>query len=115
MSNEDEVKEPQTEEQPVAESEPEGAAPETGPLPKLDVYSLLHVSIAQLAAVAWQKMGLQADPFTNKIEKDIEQARLAIDCAAALVEKLLPHLEKHQARDYQTLLTDLRLNFVKQS
>ena len=114
MSNEDEVKEPQTEEQPAAEPTEE-APPGAGPLPTIDVYSLLHVSVAQLASVAWQKMGLQADPFTNKIEKDVEQARLAIDCAAALVEKLLPHLEKHQARDYQTLLTDLRLNFVRQS
>ncbi len=93
----------------------EPARPEPGDLPKLDVYSVLHVSLAQLAALAWQKMGLQADPFTNRIEKDIAQAQLAIDCAAMLLEKLLPHLEKPQAREYQSLLTDLRLNFVRQS
>jgi len=101
--------------QAVEETTAEQAPPEPGARPRIDVYSMLHVSVAQLAAVAWQKMGLQADPFTNQIEKDIAQARLAIDCAAALIEKLLPHLEKPQARDYQNLLTDLRLNFVRQA
>lgn len=80
-----------------------------------DVYAVLRVSVAQLSAVAWQLMGLQADPITNKVRKDIPQARLAIDSAAALIEKLTPHLEQREAREYQTMLTDLRLNFVKQS
>lgn len=102
-------------ERPTEEQAGEAARPEAGPLPKLDVYSVLHVSIAQLVALGWQKMGLQADPFTNQIEKDLAQARLAIDAASALLEQLLPHLDKHQARDYQTALTDLRLNFVRQS
>jgi hypothetical protein len=113
------TEEPPVEEQPAAEPEAGARAEETaagpGELPKLDVYSVLHVSVAQLAAVAWQKMGLQADPLTNQVEKDIEQARVAIDAAAGLIEKLQPKLEKLQARDYQNLLTDLRLNFLRQS
>jgi hypothetical protein len=60
-------------------------------------------------------MGLQPDPFTKKIHKDFAQARIAIDATEALIEKLKPHLQGQEARDYQTLLTDLRLNFVKQS
>ncbi len=32
-----------------------------------------------------------------------------------LVEKLLPHVQGQEARDYQNILTNLRLNFVKQS
>ena len=105
---------------------PEGKdAPETGAeeqaqaddrdLHPIDVYALLRVTIVQLASVAWQKMGLQADPFTNTIVKDLAQARLAIDAAAALIEKFRPSLQGQEARDYDTLLTDLRLNFVKQS
>ena len=81
----------------------------------LDIYTVLRFSIAQLEAVAWQMMGLQADPITNQTRKDIEQARVAIDGTSALVEKLLPHVQGQEARDYQSLLTDLRLNFVKQS
>ena len=81
----------------------------------LDIYTVLRFSIAQLEAVAWQMMGLQADPITNQTRKDIEQARVAIDATTALVEKLLPHLQGQEARDYQNILTNLRLNFVKQS
>ncbi len=76
---------------------------------------MLRISIAHLSGVAFQMMGLQVDPMTNKIHKDVAQARVAIDATAALVEKLLPHLQGQEARDYQNLLTDLRLNFVKQS
>jgi hypothetical protein len=81
-------------------------------LPSLDVYAVLRVCVAQLAGVAWQMMGLQPDPFTNTLRKDIAQARVAIDAAAALVEQLRPNLKGQEARDFDSLLTDLRLNFV---
>jgi hypothetical protein len=97
------------------ESSGEGSA-EGGeePLRPLDVYSVLRISVAQLSAVAWQMMGLQPDPFTKEVRKDNAQARVAIDATAALLEKLRPHLKGQEARDYETILTDLRLNFVKQ-
>ncbi len=106
-------------EQPEAQADQtaadqEAAAAEEPPMP-LDVYAVLRISIAQLAGTAWQMMGLQPDPFTKEIHKDIPQARIAIDATEALIEKLKPHLQGQEARDYQTLLTDLRLNFVKQS
>jgi hypothetical protein len=96
------------------QAEEEAELPQEPPLP-LDVYAVLRVSIAQLASIAWQLMGLQPDPFTNKIRKEMDQARIAIDATAALVEQLRPHLQGQEAKDYQSLLTDLRLNFVKQS
>lgn len=95
-------------------SEPltEDAAEAGEPLAAIDVYAVLRLAIAQLAGVAWQMMGLQPDPFTKEVRKDAAQARVAIDATAALVEHLKPHLHGQEARDYQTLLTDLRLNFV---
>jgi hypothetical protein len=81
----------------------------------IDVYSVLRLAVAQLTGVAWQMMGLQPDPFTNQVRKDIAQARIAIDAAEALVEHLKPHLRGQEARDYENLLTDLRLNFVSHS
>ncbi len=110
MSSEEDTT-PQQPAEPGSEEEPE---PKQPPQP-FDVYTVLRFCIAQLAAVAWQKMGLQADPLTNEVHKDLDQARLAIDCAAALMDKLQPHLEGQEARDYQSLLTDLRLNFLNQS
>jgi hypothetical protein len=99
-------------EEPVA---PEGQAPTADAFPRIEVPTMLQIVAAQLAEVAWQKMGLRADPFTNRVEKDIAQARLAIDALAALLGVLLPHVEGQPARDLQSLLTDLRLNFVRQS
>lgn len=87
----------------------------SGEVPSLDVYAVLRVSIAQLSGAAWQMMGLQADPLTGQVHADFGQARIAIDAAAALVDQLLPHVQGQEARDYRSLLTDLRLNFVKQS
>jgi hypothetical protein len=84
-------------------------------LQPIDVYAMLRVMVGQLSAVAWQKMGLQADPFTNKTHKDLDQARVAIDCAVALAEKVLSRLQGQEKRDLESLLTDLRMNFVRQS
>ena len=97
-----------------AAAEEEAEFPQEPPLP-LDVYAVLRVSIAQLASIAWQLMGLQPDPFSNKIRTEMDQARIAIDATAALIEQLQPHLQGQEAKDYQSLLTDLRLNFVKQA
>lgn len=100
-----------------APAEPAGDTTEqpTEPLQPLDVHALLRLAFAQLASAAWQKMGLQPDPFTNTVVKDVDQARVAIDAAADLLKHLQPSLQGQEARDYQTMLTDLRLNFVKQS
>jgi hypothetical protein len=82
---------------------------------QVNVQKVIQVFVTELGQVAWQKMGLQANPFTNRVEKDIEQARLAIDACGALAERLLPHLAAQEARSLQVLLTDLRLNFVRQA
>lgn len=107
-------------EQPTAGPQQPQQAPPPGEqaeeaLRPLDIYMVLRAAIAQLSSAAWQMLGLQANPFTGAVRKDIEQARLAIDSTAYLVEKLLPQLAGQEARDYQNLLTDLRLNFVKQA
>lgn len=105
-------------EEPVGETtEPpaEETAHATEQVSAIDVYSVLRLSIAQLAGVAWQTMGLQPDPFTKEVRKDMAQARVAIDATAALVEQLKPHIQGQEARDYQNLLADLRLNFVSHS
>ena len=104
-----------TAEQPTAAADEAAAEEPAEPLQPLDVHALLRLSVAQFAATAWQKMGLQPDPFTNTIVKDIDQARIAIDAAADLLKHLQPSLQGQEARDHQTMLTDLRLNFVKQS
>jgi hypothetical protein len=110
--------EPEGPKEPGAEAEGEKGEETAAGAEKvrpLDVYAVLRICIAQFAAIAWQKMGLEADPLTKEISKEPEQARTAIDCAGYLVEKLMPHLQGQEAKDYQSLVSDLRLNFVKQA
>lgn len=81
----------------------------------VDVFEFLMVMVEQTSAIAWQKMGLQPDFVTGKIEKDIEQCKAAIDTTAALVTILEPKLDESDRRQVQNLVRDLRINFVEHS
>lgn len=88
--------------------------PET-PNEPMSVYAVLAVMLDQMAGVAWQKMGLQPDPFTGTMVKDSAQARVAIDVVESLAKSLDPELGEEDKRQIQNLLRDLRVNFVEQS
>ncbi len=87
------------------------AEPAEGPV---DTTSLLRWCVSLLAANAWQGMGLVPDPATQKVERNLDDARLAIDAVAALADQLRPRLPDAERRQLETLLTDLRLNFMQQ-
>jgi hypothetical protein len=59
-------------------------------------------------------MGLIPNPKTKQLEKDFDDAQLAIDAAAALAELLRPRVPDSDRREIETLVTNLRLNFVEQ-
>ena len=82
---------------------------------QLAIRDLVRIFIAELSMRAWIHMGLIANPTNNLIVKDLPQARLAIDCVAALFEKIAPSLTPAERDELQRMLTDLRLNFVQQS
>lgn len=88
---------------------------EEGPGQDVDVPTLVQVFIAELSARSWIHLGLLQNPITKLVVKDLPQARLAIDCVAALIENLDPSLEPRERQEYQTLLRDLRMNFVQHS
>ncbi len=94
---------------PVSEDQPTDSA--EGPI---DTVSLLRWCITVLAANAWQGMGLVPNPTTNKIERKLDDARLAIDAAAALMDQVKPRLGDSERRQLEALLTDLRMNFLQQ-
>jgi hypothetical protein len=83
-----------------------------------DIYMLLQYCTKLLAADAWQKMGLLADPRTGEAKADLPQAKVAIDAVGDLIGRLetapdmaVPAAER---RDLRNLLNDLRLNYVNQ-
>lgn len=79
-----------------------------------DVVELLRWVITVLAGSAWQNLGLVPDPATKKVVRNLEDARLAIDAAASLIEHLKPRVDAKEQRELDTLLANLRLNFVEQ-
>ncbi len=81
----------------------------------LNVFTVTAVMLDQMASLAWQKMGLQHDPMTGTLDKDLLQARAAIDVAEALAKVLEGQLDEEDRRHTHNLLRDLKLNFVEQS
>jgi len=70
--------------------------------------------IGVLGGCAWQNLGLVPHPETKKVTRNLEDARLAIDAAASLIEHLKPRVDETERRELDTLLANLRLNFVEQ-
>lgn len=97
-------------ERPNTENSPFG-----GMLPKLDVYDMIRAMTDQMAGLAWQKMGLQPDPFTGKVEQDLPQAKVAIDVATGLAGFLKDCLDEDDKREIDNLVRDLRINYVQRA
>lgn len=79
------------------------------------VYDHLVAIIDQMAAVSWQKLGLQPDILTGKVERDLAEAKVAIDLTAYIAGLLDAKLDDSDRRQLQGLVRDLRINFVEKS
>ncbi len=75
----------------------------------------MRIFIGELHARAWIYLGLIMNPVTKQLAKDLPQARLAIDCIASLTDHLTPLATEAERGELQRMLTDLRLNFVRQN
>lgn len=92
--------------------EPEPAERPTGE--RLTAEAALLTCISLLASKAWEALGLIPDPVTKKVERHLEEAQLAIDAAAALVDIMRSRVPDAERRELETLITNLRVNFVEQ-
>jgi hypothetical protein len=79
----------------------------------LDTYVLLALFVNILSSQAWEHMGLRVKPGTDKVERDLERAKTAIDCIAFLIDKLDDHIQGSEKKRLKNLLTDLQINFVR--
>ncbi len=103
------------EEQQQSQPEQSTQSEEQSPKQPVDVITVALWMIEEMQAQAWVKLGLWKDPVSGELHTDLPQAKIAIDCVAALAEVLKPHITDSQRRDLERLLTDLRLNFVQRS
>jgi hypothetical protein len=79
------------------------------------VYEHLAMILDQIAAVSWQKLGLQPDIMTGKTEQILSEAKIAIDVTAYIAETIDSQLDEGDRRTIQNLVTSLRLNYVQKS
>lgn len=93
-------------------SETEGH--ETAEQYRADASSLILTCVGLLASKAWEAMGLVPDPATVKVERRLDDAQLAIDGAAALIELVKTRVGDGERRELNTMLMNLRLNYVEQ-
>ncbi len=81
----------------------------------LQAVDLLRWCVSLLASSAWQAMGLLPDQATKKTERKLDDARLVINATGSLIEHLRPRVDAAERRELETLLANLRLNFVEQT
>jgi len=92
-----------------------GAGPQAIPLGALPTADVLVWNLSLLAAKAWEGMGIVPNPITHKVVKNLDEARLAIDAFAAIFDVLRLRIEEQTRREMETVLTNLRINFVEKS
>lgn len=84
------------------------------PAAPVSAAALITTCLSLLAARAWEAMGLVPNPRTKQIERNLDDAQLAIDAAAALAEVVRPRVTDAERREIETLVANLRINFVEQ-
>jgi len=103
-------------EQPSQKEEEQPAEPSTVvDIAVLPLWQILQVFLSIFDRVAWQRMGLVVNPQTQEIEKDMEQARAAINCYEAILNHLANKVKPEVKQHLETRLTDLKLNFASQA
>jgi hypothetical protein len=91
------------------------SAPQMVDISALPLWQIISLFLSILDKVAWQKMGLVVNPASQEIEKDLEQARAAIDSYDYLLSQLGSHVEQETRQVLEARLTDLKLNFASQA
>ncbi len=68
--------------------------------------------VEQWQTQAWVALGKIPNPMTNKIERNLEIAKMAIDMLDMLKEKTSGNLTDNENRLLTKIIADLKLNYV---
>jgi len=74
--------------------------------------ALFIAFIINLHATTMIALGKIASPLTQKIERNLEQARFTIDLLGMLEAKTAGNRTEEESRALKTVLTELRLNYI---
>jgi len=98
---------------PVDQEEPEMA--QEVPLQALDVYDILRFVVSLLTQQAWVSLGIQKAPGAEEVQQDLPQAKVAIDTLEFVIDKLAPDLESQEKAELDSVLSNLRINYVQRA
>lgn len=70
--------------------------------------------VISISASAWQGLGKIKNYLTGKVERNLEQAKGAIDLMEMLKEKTKNNLNSEEEKILLTTITDLQLNYVEE-
>jgi len=68
--------------------------------------------ILTFQTAAWQQMGKIKNPITDKIEKDLNQARFSIDMLEMIRTKTQGNLSEEEKKFLNKTISELQLNYV---
>ncbi len=68
--------------------------------------------VLMFQGAAWQHMGKVMNPVTNKVERDLAQAKHSIDMLAMLEAKTKGNLSDNEQRFLEHALYELRMNYI---
>jgi len=106
---EDEVRPESEPEEPMGEP---AEGPE-GPPPDTDVFDMLRAAIGLFTQEAWIALGLQPRYGSGDAQMDLRCAKVAIDTTQILVEQLGEEADAEEKREFERIMTDLRVNFMR--
>lgn len=68
--------------------------------------------VLMFQAAAMQQMGKMQNPITQKIERDLDQARFSIDMLEMIQNKTKNNLTENEKKFLEHTLFELRMNYV---
>jgi len=79
-----------------------------------NIATLFTQLVLSFHAAAWQQLGKTANPFTNKVERNLDMAKNSIDILGMLEEKTKGNLTEDESKFLMHVLTELRMNYVEE-
>ncbi len=77
--------------------------------------ALFFQLVLTFQSAAWQQMGKVKNPITDKIEKNLDQARFSIDMLEMLQAKTKGTLSKEEENFLKRAVSELQLNYVAEA
>jgi hypothetical protein len=68
--------------------------------------------VTMFQTAAYQQMGKLKNPITDKMERDLDQARFSIDMLDMLLAKTRGNLDDEEQRHLERVIRELKLNYV---